>query len=67
MPRPPRRPPHPQLELFVESASRPVSGTPTWTMLPDQTRRVLTGLGARMLIAHAGAETPEPEGDGDDL
>lgn len=67
MPRPPRRPPHPQLELFGERASRPLSGTPTWTTLPDQTRRVLTGLVARMLIAHAGAVTLEPEGDGDDL
>ncbi len=67
MPRLPSRPPHLQLELFVESALRPVNGAPTWTMLPDQTRRVLTGLVTRMLIAHAGTATQEPEGDGDAL
>ncbi len=67
MPRPPRRPPNPQLELFPERTLLPPPGAPSWTTLPDQTRRALTGLVARMLIAHAGAATPEPEGDGDDL
>jgi hypothetical protein len=67
MPCPPRRLPRRQLELFTESMSPPVDGAPTWTTLPDQTRRTLTGLFTRMLIAHAAVAAPEPEGDGDDL
>lgn len=67
MPRPPRRPSNPQLELFQESAPPLPRGAPTWTTLPDQTRRALTGLVTRLLIAHAGAVALEPEGDGDDV
>jgi hypothetical protein len=40
---------------------------PIWTALPDQTRRTLTGLVTRMLIAHAGAAPLEPTGDVDDV
>jgi hypothetical protein len=57
----------PQLDLFHERSPLPPRGAPTWTALPDQTRRALTGLVTRMLIAHAGAATPEPEGGGDDV
>jgi hypothetical protein len=36
-------------------------------LLPDQTRRTLTSLVTRMLIAHIGAAPLEPTGDGDDV
>jgi hypothetical protein len=67
MPRPSRRPSTPQLELFRESVPLPPRGAPTWAALPDQTRRTLTSLVMRMLIAHAGAAPLEPTGDGDDV
>jgi len=66
MPRPPRRTPNHQLDLFEGGASPSAREEPTWTTLPDQTRRVLTGLVARMLIAHAGAAAIEPRSDGDE-
>ncbi len=65
MPRPSHRPPNLQLELFPEKTPLPPPGAPSWSMLPEPTRRALTGLVTRMLIAHAGAEAPAP-GDGDD-
>jgi hypothetical protein len=67
MPRPPRRSSSPQLELFQERAPLPPRGAPTWTTLPVQTQRALTGLMTRMLIAHVGAVALEPEDDGDDV
>jgi hypothetical protein len=67
MPRPSRRPSTPQLELFRESAPLLLRGVPTWTALPDQTRRTLTSLMTRMLIAHVGATPLEPTGDSDDI
>lgn len=67
MPRPSRRPPTPQLELFRESAPLPPPGAPSWAALPDHTRRTLTRLVTRMLIAHAGAAPLEPTDDGDDV
>lgn len=67
MPRPSRRPSTPQLELFRESVPLPPRGAPSWAALPDQTRRTLTSLVMRMLIAHAGAAPLEPTGDGDDV
>lgn len=67
MPRLSRRAPTPQLELFPETTPPPPPGTPAWTMLPEQTRRVLTGLMTRMLIAHVGLAAPASEGDGDDV
>ena len=66
MPRPSRRPPGPQLELFPKGAPRPAQGAPSWTSLPEPTRMALTGLMTRMLIAHAGNGPLAPEGDGDD-
>ena len=67
MPRPTRRPSTPQLELFRERAPLPARGAPNWAALPDQTRRTLTSLVTRMLIAHAGGVPLEPTGDGDDV
>jgi hypothetical protein len=63
-----RRPSTPsQLDLFGTGAPPPLAGVPNWTALPDQTRRTLTGLVTRMLIAHAGAAALEPTGDVDDV
>jgi hypothetical protein len=67
MPRPSRRPSTPQLELFRDRAPLPPPGAPRWAALPDQTRRTLTSLVTRMLIAHIGAAPLEPTGDGDDV
>lgn len=66
MPRPSRRPPSRQLDLFPQTTPRLASGGPTWASLPETTRMALTGLVTRMLIAHAGAEPFEPEGVADD-
>jgi hypothetical protein len=65
MPRPPRRSLLLQLDLFQEDTLPP--GAPTWTALPDQTRRALTGLVTRMLIAHAGLPATAPEEGDNDL
>jgi hypothetical protein len=62
----PRRPPNPQLELFPERTPLPSPGAPSWSALPEPTRRALTGLVARMLIAHA-AEAIAPERGDDDI
>jgi hypothetical protein len=67
MSRPPRRPSTPQLDLFANGARPPRPAVPTWPMLPDQTRRTLTGLVTRLLIAHAGAGPVEPTDHGDDV
>lgn len=67
MPRPPCRPSNPQLELFGDSASSLEKRAPSWTTLPEQTRRVLTVLVTRMLIAHVGDVTLEREGCGNDV
>jgi hypothetical protein len=66
MPRPLRRPPNPQLELFPERTPLLPPGAPSWSTLPEPTRRALTGLVTRMLIAHA-AEAIAPEGGDDDI
>lgn len=67
MPRPLRRPPNPQLELFPERTPLPLPDTPSWSTLPEPTRRALTGLVTRMLFAHACAEALAPEGGDDDI
>jgi len=67
MPRPSRRPPKPQLELFPETTPHPSPGAPSWTMLPEPTRRALTALVTRMLIAHVGVEAVTLEGANDDV
>lgn len=67
MPRPLRRPPNPQLELFPERTPLRLPDTPSWSTLPEPTRRALTGLVTRMLLAHAGAEALAPEGRDDDI
>jgi hypothetical protein len=66
MPRPPQRTPNRQLDLFEEYASPSTEGMPTWTTLPDQTRRALTGLMTRLLISHASAVVIEAGSDGDE-
>ena len=67
MPRPLRRPPSPQLELFPERTPLPPPGAPSWSTLPEPTRRALTGLVTRMLIAHARPAAVAPEGGDDDI
>jgi hypothetical protein len=59
-PRP--RPPKPQLDLFAGSPPP----TPAWSALPDQARQTLTGLMARLLLAHAGGGKFEPRRDRDE-
>lgn len=63
MPRPPRHAQPLQLDMF--EMSPPPPGTPAWTALPDPTRQVLTGLGTRMLVAHADAAATLSGSDGD--
>ena len=65
MSRPPRHVRQLQPDLF--EMSTPPPGAPAWTALPDRTRRALTGLVTRMLIAHVGAEATLPGDDDDHL
>jgi hypothetical protein len=65
MPRPLRRLPNPQLELFPERTPLPPPGAPSWSTLPEPTRRALTGMVTRMLIAHAGEAIAPERGDDD--
>ena len=50
-----------------EGRPLPPPGAPSWSTLPEPTRRALTGLVTRMLIARAGAEAVAPEGGDDDI
>jgi hypothetical protein len=61
------RSPKPQLELFPRKSPLPPRGASPWTTMPEQTQRTLTGLMARMLIAHANAGLPHEEAAGDDV
>jgi hypothetical protein len=61
------RSPNPQLELFPTKSPLPPREVSPWATLPEQTQRALTGLMARMLIAHANAVLPHEEGAGDDV
>ena len=56
-----------QLDLFEPSPSSARGATPGWSALPNQTQRTLTGLVTRLLIAHAGGETPDLRSSADDL
>ena len=58
MPPPRRHSPSPQLELFPEGTALPPSA-PCWATLPEPTRRALTALMTRLLIAHASGAADE--------
>ena len=46
-----------QLDLFGEQAPMIADWpAPAWQVLPEETRRVLTGLMSRLLLDHGGAE-----------
>ena len=66
MPPPRRRLPNPQLELFADGTALPPSA-PCWTTLPEPTRRTLSALMTRLLIAHASGAAGEPGGGSDEL
>lgn len=56
-----------QLELFAPNLPARPATTPGWTALPEETRRVVEGLMARLLVDHAkGAASELPEA-ADDL
>jgi hypothetical protein len=65
----PRLPLH-QFDLWLVSPLPELGGAPRWSTLPDQTQRTLTGLLARLLMAHPGVadrELGDPsEGDSDE-
>ncbi len=45
-----------QLELFTKPMPIVGDTAPTWQVLPEETRQVLTGLMARLLLDHRGLE-----------
>lgn len=59
------RAPQRQLELLPADTPAP-DAAPAWEALPDRTRQALTGLMARLLLAHAGGAAPAPGGDADE-
>jgi hypothetical protein len=52
---------HHQLDLRLVSQPLALGAAPGWSTLPDQTRRTLTSLLTRLLIAHAGSAGLEPD------
>ena len=48
-----------QLELFPETHSTAATRIPPWQSLPDDTRRSLTRLMARLMVEHAGTTDGE--------
>jgi hypothetical protein len=57
-----------QLELFGEQA--PMINdqrVPAWQALPEETRRVLTGLMSRLLLAHGNVEPHRFRAEADDV
>jgi hypothetical protein len=71
LPLPHRRPrrPHRQLDLPLAASMTP-DAAPRWCSLPDATRHTLTGLLARLMVAHAAhaglPSTALPNGDADE-
>ena len=60
------RRPHRQLDLALTSGSPTPTAPPAWCALPDATRRTLTLLLIRLLVAHAeGAPLQEARAGGD--
>ena len=57
-----------QPDLFAPTP-RPARGiTPSWSSLPQQTRRTLTGLVTRLLVEHAGGgATRGPRSNADEF
>ena len=41
--------------------------TPSWSSLPQQTRRTLTGLVTRLLVEHAGGGACDPRSNADEF
>jgi hypothetical protein len=60
------RTPDRQLDLFPGSPPPTPGSAPGWSGLPEQTRRAVTGLMTRLLIAHAGGAAHEPGSDTDE-
>jgi len=60
MQRPCRRPrrPHPQLDLGLTGGPPAPATPPAWCALPERTRRTLTSLLTRLLVAHAVGVVP---------
>jgi hypothetical protein len=58
MPNRTTRPPcHPdQIELFAPTHAGSRTAMPAWRSLPDETRRTLTDLMARLILEHAAGE-----------
>lgn len=61
-----RRTPDHQLNLFPGNPPPTPGSAPGWSALPEQTRRAVTGLMMRLLIAHARREAHEPGSDADE-
>jgi hypothetical protein len=63
-----RRPrtPERQPDLFPPDHPAIPGTAPAWEALPDRTRQALTGLLARLFLAHAGGSAPAPGGDADE-
>jgi hypothetical protein len=57
-----------QPDLFGGDRPRTTVATPAWRELPAETRATLTGLMARLILGHAGANRPgSPRETGHDL
>ena len=47
-----------QLDLFGDDRPRTIVDTPAWPELPAETRAMLTGLMARLILEHAQISSP---------
>ena len=56
-----------QLDLLDPSTPFAPCVTPGWSLMPEQTRQVLTGLITRLLLDHAGGGTHEHRSSADEL
>ncbi|HEX8568303.1 MAG TPA: hypothetical protein VF699_00010 [Caulobacteraceae bacterium] len=52
----------PQSDLFVPSPAASGPGAAVWWALPEETRRTLAGLVARLLLQHGAGEAPRAGG-----
>ncbi len=56
-----------QFELFEPETPTGLAPTPDWSALPKKTRRELTGLMARLFVAHADGGAHDHREGADDL
>ena len=56
-----------QFDLFAPEPPTGLAPTPDWSALPEETRRELTGLMARLFVGHASGGADDHQEGADDL